>query len=442
MSKKILILDPQKEVNYRISKDTSGGYGTGNDFGYSLIPKILKKLLKKYSDWPPVHVAYTHSVLKSLNYFVKYSKKLNEMDNNFDFYIVVSSIVCCETELELIKNLKKKDKKIFAIGPFATSMSNLYAKAGATVILGEPEFFFLKNPDLDEECKKEKVNISHDFSLDDLPFPSWDEITGDMSKINKLFGNYKSVPILATRGCPYSCSRYCVYPLQQGKKVRQRNTKNIVDEMEYWNSKFNISMFIFRDPVFSINRKHTIEFCNELIKRNLKIKFMIETHLRILDSELIKILKQAGLKGVKVGVESAVTDVLKQESRFTVTQDEQLKKIRELEELNIQVSAMYIIGFPSDTEETIQNTINYAKHLNTSYAQFSVWTPYPGTPVFEEYKDKIIVNNYENFNQYELVYNHLKFNQREIKKFLNDAYSKYYSRFLWLSKFIRGYLIA
>ena len=134
-----------------------------------------------------------------------------------------------------------------------------------------------------------------------------------MSKINKLFGNYKSVPILATRGCPYSCSRYCVYPLQQGKKVRQRNTKNIVDEMEYWNSKFNISMFIFRDPVFSINRKHTIEFCNELIKSNLKIKFMIETHLRILDSELIKILKQAGLKGVKVGVESAKTDVLKQE---------------------------------------------------------------------------------------------------------------------------------
>ena len=63
---------------------------------------------------------------------------------DFDFYIVVSSIVCCETELELIKNLKKKDKKIFAIGPFATSMSNLYAKAGATVILGEPEFFFLK----------------------------------------------------------------------------------------------------------------------------------------------------------------------------------------------------------------------------------------------------------------------------------------------------------
>ena len=110
--------------------------------------------------------------------------------------------------------------------------------------------------------------FKHNFNLDDLPYPKWDEILHNLNNVNKLFGNYKSVPILATRGCPYSCSRYCVYPLQQGKKVRQRNTKKIVDEMEYWNKKFNVKMFIFRDPVFSINRKHTIEFCEELKNRN------------------------------------------------------------------------------------------------------------------------------------------------------------------------------
>ena len=53
MKEKILILDPERKVNYKISKDTSGGYGTGNDFGYSIVPRILKYLLKKYSDWPP-----------------------------------------------------------------------------------------------------------------------------------------------------------------------------------------------------------------------------------------------------------------------------------------------------------------------------------------------------------------------------------------------------
>ena len=70
-------------------------------------------------------------------------------------------------------------------------------------------------------------------------------------------------------------------------------------------------MFVFRDPVFSINKKHTVAFCHELIKRKINIRYVIETHLRILDSELIKLLKQSGLKAVKVGVESGVEEVLR-----------------------------------------------------------------------------------------------------------------------------------
>jgi len=442
MIKKILILDPEKKVNYRISKDTSGGYGTGNDFGYSIVPKILKYLLKKYSNWPPLFAGYTFSVLKNLGYEVTYSKNLNIEFNNFDLFIIISSIVCCETELELIKELKNQNKKIIAIGPFATNMPHLYIKAGATVIKGEPEFFFLENPNLEKLFEKEQIIFNNNFKLDDLPYPRWDLMINNLKNTNKLFGNYRSLPILATRGCPYSCSRYCVYPLQQGKKIRQRSPKYIVDEMEYWKKEHSISMFIFRDPVFSINRKHSIEFCNELINRNLNVKFVIETHLRILDTELISLLKKAGVKGIKVGIESSDMDVLKQESRYTVNKDEQLKKIREIENSDIQVSAMFIIGFPSDTHKSIEKTIEYAKLLNTSYAQFSVWTPYPGTPVFDDYQNKIIAKGYENFDQYKLIYKHKIFNQININKYLNDAYSEYYSRFSWLYKYAKGYFFA
>ena len=154
--------------------------------------------------------------------------------------------------------------------------------------------------------------------------------------VDKMYGNRKSITILATRGCPYSCFYYCVYPLQQGRKVRQRSPKNIIEEIKYWNTKHDVKMFIFRDPVFSINRKHTIEFCNELIKENLNIKFAIETHLRILDSELLDLLKKSGLKAAIVGVESPNNEVLKGSNRFTIKQDDQLIKIRELEKKNIQ----------------------------------------------------------------------------------------------------------
>ena len=210
--------------------------------------------------------------------------------------------------------------------------------------------------------------------------------------------------------------------------------------MEYWKNKMNIGMFVFRDPVFSINRNHTIEFAKELINRKLNLKFIVETHLRILDTELIKILKKAGLKGTKVGVESADASVMNDANRYTIDKDEQHQKIRELEKNKIQVSAMFILGFPSDTENSMSNTIEYAKKLNTTYAQFSVWTPYPGTPVFEEYKDKISVKSYEEYDQYNLVYKHNCLSESKVRFYLEKSYENFYLRFKWIKKFIFSFI--
>ena len=87
------------------------------------------------------------------------------------------------------------------------------------------------------------------------------------------FNSKIAIPLLATRGCPYSCFNYCTYPLQQGRKVRARSVKNIVDEIKYWQKELGTNKFVFRDPVFSINRKHTKEYCNEVIKQKLNIYF-------------------------------------------------------------------------------------------------------------------------------------------------------------------------
>lgn len=125
-----------------------------------------------------------------------------------------------------------------------------------------------------------------------------------------------------------------------------------------------------------------------------------------------------------------------------ISKDQQLEKIGELENNNIQVSAMYILGFPTDNDETINNTINYSKKLNTTYAQFSVWTPYPGKPVFNEYKDKIIVNNYDEFDQYNLVYKHNLFNKEHIRKYLSKAYSAFYLRINWLFKYFKSFITS
>ena len=144
--KNILILDPYKKTYYRISKDTSGGYGTGNDFGDGVVAKMIKRKLKSSSDWPPLFLAYSFSVLKKkFNVLYKKIYEINEIDEiieKFDLFIISSSIVCSDKEIEIIKELRNRKKLVVSIGPFATNLPNLYLSAGSSVISGEPEMFF------------------------------------------------------------------------------------------------------------------------------------------------------------------------------------------------------------------------------------------------------------------------------------------------------------
>ena len=74
-----------------------------------------------------------------------------------------------------------------------------------------------KDKDFDEDLKKKIVKFDHNFSIDDLPYPAWDKVIRDFKIVNNLFEKYKSLPILGTRGCPYS-SRLTVIPYNKEEK--------------------------------------------------------------------------------------------------------------------------------------------------------------------------------------------------------------------------------
>jgi len=203
--------------------------------------------------------------------------------------------------------------------------------------------------------------------------------------------------------------------------------ENVVKEIKHWIENLKTNKFLFRDPVFSINRKYTVSLCEKIIRENLKIEFLIETHLKNLDDELIILLKRAGLKMVYVGIESSSSAILKNVNRFTVNNDQQYQIIKKLKKNGIYVKSMFMFGMPDDTEETIKKTIEYSRFLPNQLVQFSVFTPYPGTPAYNEFKNKIMVREFEKFNQYNLVYKHKSLNNDIITKLKNLGYKKFYS---------------
>ena len=439
---KILILDVYPDVGYRISKDQNGGYGTANDYGDSLFSKILKFFVKNSIDFPPLYSVQVCGELIAMNHNVFFKRKEKNF-KDYDLIIVTSSIVCHETEIKQIEEILKYNKKVIVIGPFASSNPNRFLKTGAKVLKGEPEMFF-HNLTMDSNFFDKLPNLIENnklHDLDELSFPAWETIFKDYIPKMKFLGKGPAITIYASKGCPYQCFYYCVYPLQQGRKLRTKSSKKVLDEMIYFYNKLGVTNFIFRDPVFSLNKNHTIELCDNIIESNYKFNICIETHLKNIDELLADKLYQAGVKLIYVGIETSDEQVKKDAHRSSEVNELQIKKVKFLEEKGIRIKAMYIIGLPEDTLETYMNTLEFSKTISSTYAQFSVFTPYPGTPVYEQYKDKITSTKFEDFNQWKLVFKHKNFSEKQIRNLLDLSYRKYYFRLSWffrnLKEFIR-----
>ena len=435
-----LILDVYPNDDWRLVKDTAGGYGTGNDFGNTIFSKALNKFVSKMISMPPMYALYIYSILKEKKINIHYERnfKNKKAIDDADYIIMPTSIIAHETEVEVLNSLSNQSKKIFVVGIFSSVLKDNYKTKSSYVVPGEPEEFFLKlkyeKSNLDSFFENKNKEISSNNlveNLDDLPFPDWDYYSKKYPLKNNFLGfNSKTaIPMLASRGCPYSCFNYCTYPLQQGRKVRLRSVENIIQEIKHWIKKIGTNKFVFRDPVFSINRKFTVDLCKAIIKENLKIEFLIETHLKNLDDELIDLLKKAGLKLVYIGIESSSAKVLNGIKRFTVNNDQQYIIIKKLVSKGIIVKSMYMFGNPDDNENTIKDTINYSMSLPNQLVQYSVFTPYPGTPIYKQFENKIIEKKYERFNQYNLIYEHQNLNNFSLTKLKNYGYRKFYFNF-------------
>tara|TARA_B100001175_G_C19485072_1_gene629277 strand:+ start:470 stop:1813 length:1344 start_codon:yes stop_codon:yes gene_type:complete len=438
---KIFIFDPYKSGNFKINKDQAGGYGTSNEIGNNIFSLTLAAFLKKNINYAPMFAIYTFTVLKNKGFDVEYTKSYSDI-KSCDLCLVTSSIVCHETEIYYLKKLKEQNIYTGVIGSFCTTLPEPYLQESDFVVSGEPEFFFL-NEDVKKIIHEKRSGILKNIDnnkLDNLPYPSWEQTFkygGPRAFFISLFR--KTIPILYTRGCPYSCFHYCTYPTQQGRAVRRRSVENLIGEINFWAKKYNIKNFLFRDPVFSINNKVTLEVCKKIKDSGLKIKFGIETHLNNISLDLAKELYDCGLRYIEVGIESVTDEVITASKRFSIEKEKQISLIKNIEKIGIKIKTMFIYGLPLDNLETCQNSLNFAKKINSSYSQYNIFTPYPGTPIYKEYQKKIISNKYEDFSQSNLVFTHEKLSRQDLSMMISKSYRDYYLRKDYFIKMFKNF---
>jgi anaerobic magnesium-protoporphyrin IX monomethyl ester cyclase len=207
-----------------------------------------------------------------------------------------------------------------------------------------------------------------------------------------------AIPSLA-RGCPFTCSFCSQWKFWRDYRVR--NPRKVVDEIEKLYQNHDVRFFILADEEPTINRKKFILFCEELIARGLNKKLLWGINTRVTDilrdAEYLPLYRRAGLIHVSLGTEAAAQMKLDLFNKETKISDNR-QAIRLLREAGIVVEAQFIVGLENETTETLEETYRMAVEWKPDLANWSMYTPWPFTTLFQEMKDKVEIFDFDKYN--------------------------------------------
>lgn len=379
--KRVLLIYPNSPTHYVVPPIGLGYLATAlrkNGFDVSILDGIkeklnLEKLADRVSEWKPDVIGI--QVFSCDAHTVKeYVSKIREIDRNilvivggahvsgvgkevFDYFSGIHFAIAGEAETAfpmLLKKVNAGEKNL-------EEVSGLIWKKGSNIIANAQKF---------EE------------NLDDLGFPAWDLMdprTYPQAPQGAVFKNWPIAPILTSRGCPYRCT-YCAGHLTTGYNIRFRSIEKVLEEIEMLCNDYGVREIHIIDDNFTFKRERAIKFCNGILERGLDISLTFPNGVRLdtLDEELLRLLKKAGCYSITLGIESGsqriLNDMKKSLNLKTIEE-----KVALINKVGIDIMAFFIIGYLTETRETILETIEFAKRLKIKRAHFSTFLPLPST---------------------------------------------------------------
>ncbi len=273
--------------------------------------------------------------------------------------------------------------------------------------------------------------------LDSLPYPAWHLFDLRRYKTyTALFPSGPALPISGQRGCSYRCI-YCAQDVIF-KCVKQRSPLKLADEINFFYERFKVKTFVFVNSSFPISKESGLMFSDELIRRGLnkKIIWFTETRVDMVDLELLKKMRLAGLRWIQYGIEVGNSKTLDSIEKKATLKDA-ARAVYYAKKAGITCMGLFMLGLPGESKETCMETINFAKKLDSDFAVFTRAIPFPGSRFFEIYKTKLNFNvdNYDKFNWWrdperdeELVYTPEGMCSRDLIDLQNKAWFKFYVR--------------
>ena len=428
----------------------------GKGFGTRSQNRIIKHRSDKFLQYP-IFLAYSAAQLKAAGFNVVYIDSVIQ-DFDFDRTIVEAErvhpdVIFMETTTP---SIEADYKSLIALKDATT----------ARIIVGGPHATYLNRQVL-VECSAIDIVIRHEFdtkiakvvsNLDDLTvvggitYRKGDEIVdngdGEMAEnldavpfpdrdiipwrwyLEAWYSRRPFMNMMTSRGCPYHCA-FCLWPQSMyGHKQRFRSLDNVFAEIGMLVKRYGVRELNIDDGTFTTRRERVLEFCRRLRKEKYDLIWTCNGRVDNIDDKMLREMRLAGCKLIRLGVESGSQEVLNQIHKgLTLKQIED--GVRMVKKSGIQALGGFMFGFPYDTRESVEQTLAFAKKLSPDQVQFSINMCYPGTSLYEYALENnlILAKSFKEFDMtYGPVVKTLEMERGELENILARAYREFYFR--------------
>jgi bacteriochlorophyll C12 methyltransferase len=221
------------------------------------------------------------------------------------------------------------------------------------------------------------------------------------------------IPLLGTKGCPVGCS-FCCTPRIYGKVHRTRTPQHVIDEIKYHQNRLNKQdlHFSFMDDNICARPAFVEELLNGMIglgirwNANISMNFLEKPHV----PELSKI---SGCELLNIGFESLTPDTIKHVGKGSNHIDRYDLVVENVHSEGIAIQGYFIFGFDTDTEKSFQATYDFIMRNRIEFPAFTIATPFPGTPWFDEMRTRIQHFDWDRYDVYHSLYKPAKMEQEE-----------------------------
>jgi anaerobic magnesium-protoporphyrin IX monomethyl ester cyclase len=260
--------------------------------------------------------------------------------------------------------------------------------------------------------------------LDELPLPA-----RHLFPLAKYRAFNAGGSLITGRGCPFNCI-FCAGHRMTGRRVRLRNAKLVVDEMQMV-QELGFKEIYIEDDLLTFNHAHVYAICDEILNRGLKIKWNAFSRVDTVTRELLRKMKQAGCLGLLFGVESGNQEILDRVKKKIT-----LKKVKQAvaltKETGMRAVTSFILGLPGETKKTMRQSYDFANRLNAPYS-LHVLAPFPGTEVrekAEEYGMTILTDDWSKYDANRVVTTTPGAGAKDVEQVLHQYYDdiKRYNR--------------